>query len=427
MHERARRPDRAEAGFTLIEVIVALALFLVLASAVLAVLAGAQTLGRDAKYRSVAIELAHRELEITRDAFTAQTRGPTTIETNQVSNPNPLAGQTDGDPLVVNKVPYTIARNAQWAQMGSSAATTCDEGSSVELSYLRVWVEVRWPGLGSRPPVRMDTVMTPPKGTYSQLSGHVGVKVISASGGPLQDVPVSISGPSGNQSADTTSDGCALFAFLSPGTYSVSLSKPGYVTRNGSPSAAASAQVQAGQLWRTVVEYDEAAALTVTFTTVSGYSLPTGNTLPVTLGNSALVPSGARSVAGGGNTRTLSNLWAYPSGYQVWAGSCLDNDPQFNGGSRDLPVAVSPGGISTATLALEPVRVTGAPSNRTVVATQSSDSSCASGQSITLGTSAGDGSLMTSLPLGDWRITSGSRSGNVSVDAGGGAESVGLS
>jgi type II secretory pathway pseudopilin PulG len=419
----SRRQD--DTGMSLIEVVVALTLFMVIAGAVLTMIGGATRLGKDAKYRVEATSLAAREIEITRDAFNSPTRGPTTINTNMVTNPSPFKGGTVGEPLVVNNVPYTIKRNAQWSEMGSTAASTCDSGGTIELAYLRVWVEVSWPALGNRPPVTLETIITPPKGTYSQLSGHVGVKVIDRSGTPMSSVPVTVRSTTRTETANTAADGCALFAFLTPGTYEVTVSRLNHVDRNGSSSATATAQVQPGQLWRTVIDYDEAATLDVRFETDPGYSLPVLNTLPVVLGNSALVPAGSKAFSGTGNGRFVRDLWAYPSGYQVWAGDCVDNDPQYSGGTRGLPVVVNPGQTTTAKARLEPLDVSGQ-FGLVVQATQVADSSCASGQTVTLGTLPLLGNLRTSLPPGEWTLKAGLSSQTVLVEQGNGPEAVNL-
>ncbi|KQW46036.1 hypothetical protein ASC77_19250 [Nocardioides sp. Root1257] len=418
-----RRP--ADEGMTLVEVVVAITLFAVMAGSILALLAGAIRLTRDDRFHMEASILASRELEITRDAFASGVRGPTTIDVNQAVNPSPLAGGTAGQPLVVDNVPYTVTRTAQWSEMGQTAASTCDEGGSIELAYLRVQVDVSWPGLGDRPPVTMSTVMTPPKGTYSALTGHIGVKVIDASGAPFGGRTVTATGASGTYTETTSDDGCALFAFLAPGTYQVKVQSVGYVNRNGDPAGTATAQVQVGQLWRTTIEYDQAAALTATFTTASGYALPTTNAIPIALGNSALLPSGSKSVAGSGNTRTVANLWPYPSGYQVWAGSCLDNDPQFTDQDRGLPITTDPGTTVPVNVPLGAIDVQG-PANAAITAVHAADSACASGLTITLGTTAASGKLKTSVPFGTWTIKSGTKTASVTVASGDSPRSVNL-
>jgi type II secretory pathway pseudopilin PulG len=397
---------------TLVEVIVAFALFAVMSTAVLASLVAAVQLTREDRARMVASDLAARELEITRDAFASVLRGPDTVTTNLVVNANPLPGGTAGQPLVANGVPYTVSRTAQWAAVGSAAASTCDEGTTTELAYLRVHVEVSWPELGDRPPVAMETVMTPPKGTYSTLTGHIGLKVVDALGGPVSGVTVTARTTAGaTKTGVTAEDGCALLAFLTPGAWSITVSRAGYVTPSGDPTGATTASVVAGQLWRGSISYDAAATLQLDLETAAGHALPPTPAMPLVLGNSALLPSGRRIVAGTGATRTVANLWPYPSGYQVWAGQCLDNDPQYTGEDREDPIDVPAGRTTHGRVRLAPLVVRGAAGadvSAVLAPPATSDANCPTSPrpTISLGRLGADGTLATSLPYGVWDVSS---------------------
>ncbi len=394
---------------TLVEVIVATALFGVLASALLGVIVSMSRSSGEAGTRTVATNLAVRELEITRDVFVGATRGPDRVEANQTTNPNPLPGGTAGAPLVVDGIPFTVVRSTQWASVSSTGGSTCDDGTEQELAYLKVKVAVSWPGLGSRPPVTMDTIMTPPKGTYSNLTGHIGLKVIDRFGAPQGGIRVVVTAANGATHPTTTSsDGCALVAFLTPGAYTVRVDKPGYVNEQGDPTGTLSAPVQAGQLWKGTISYDRAASLRVTASTAPGYTVPNLGSIAVTVGNPGITPAGSRAIAGSGSSRTVTNLWPYPSGYQVWWGGCNDNDPQFSGQVRDLPVTTDPGTLATTDIVLAPVDLEDR-RNKVYVATQhvtaqTADNGCPGGASITLGTTDSDGKLRTSLPYGTWTI-----------------------
>ena len=399
-----------DAGVSLVEVMVALVMFALLGTAILVTVVAANRVTYEDAARVAATNLAVREMEITRDTFSSPTRGPDRVRANRVVNPTPLPGGTVGQPLVVDKTNFTVVRTAQWSSVDGTASA-CDSGSSAELAYLKVTIEVTWPALKDRPPVTMTSTMTPPKGTYSALTGHIGLRVIDRLGAPVVGRTVTARSSSGAvRSGDTASDGCVLISFLDAGTWTITLNQPGYVNPAGDPMATATAQVQQGQLWRGTIEYDAAAEIDATFTTQSGWGVPPTNAagldqLQVTLGNSALLPSGSRSVPGAGVTRQLRSLWAYPSGYQVWAGGCLDSDP---GNFRRGPVDVTPGGPRPVVeLPLAPLTVS-ATANKTITAVHAADTACPDGRTVVLGSVTGV-DLRTSLPYGTWKL---SRSGS---------------
>lgn len=420
---RTTTPPRDE-GFTLIEVVVAFALFITLVVASMVLLGSVQRATRDSSYRTTAINLAARELAITADTFNTIIRGPKQVEINEVVNPDQLAGGTPGGPLVVDNVPYTVKRTAQWVTVGSAAASVCDEGTDKELAQLRVHVEVTWPG-GSDRPVEMNSVLTPLKGTYSVTQGHIGLKVIDRNGTPRANQVVTINGPSGTRSAKTSDDGCVLFAFLAPGSYTVTLDTTGYVDLAGNKTSTRSVTVQAGQLWRGTVSYDAAASITVGFKTADGYNLPQTNNLPLMFSTSA----GTLERTGTGNSRAVTDLWPYPSGYEIWAGHCLDNDPAELDEAREPAVAADPAGTATAQVPLAPLTVTRSGGSVTVSATskpsiENPKSPCAP-MTVQLGSTA-NGQLKTSLPYGQWTIKAGSVTKDVLLTKAGGPMTVGL-
>jgi prepilin-type N-terminal cleavage/methylation domain-containing protein len=392
---------RSDAGMSLVEVMVALVLFAILGTAIVVSINTASKLTYEDGARLTATNLAVRELEIARDTFTSVTRGPDRVRTNRVTNPSPLPGGSAGQPLVVDGTAYTVVREAQWAST-AAVASACDEGSSAELSMLRVDVTVSWPALGDRPPVEMSTLMTPPKGTYSALTGHIGVRVIDRNGEPVVGATVTAKSASGAvKSGDTASDGCVLLSFLDAGTWTMTLDRTDHVNPAGDQTAKTTANVVQGQIWRGTIEYDEAAGIDVRFRTMSGHDLPTGiDNIPVSLGNSAIVPSGMRAYVGTGQERKLRKLWPYPSGYQVWAGACVDNDP---GDARENPVEARPGHTESATAKLAPIKVL-VPNGSRVTALHVKDTACTTDVSVVLNPGS-PSTLLTSLPYGKWTVS----------------------
>lgn len=419
MRARTKTRDPRDDGMTLIEVVVAIGLFAVMSTAVLSVLGSAIATTRDDKARLEAVNLASRELEIIRDTFASVLRGPEDVA--DATNPNQLPGGTASAPIVIDGVPYTVVRETRWEAVGAGASSPCDNGTSDELAYLHVTVKVSWPALGDRPPVTMDTVMTPSKGTYSalQTQSHIGVKVIDRLGNPKPGVRVTARNSLGQLAPlqVTATDGCALLEDLAPGDWTVTASNAGFVSLAGDPTAQTTVHLEAGQLWRGVLEYDQAAHIIPTIEAPEGYQLPDGiDDLPVTIGNSGLQPAGAEVFA---NSQALAaaELWPFPSGYVVWAGGCEDGNPALTG--EALPVPADPGLPTSVTVSLGAVEVHAAPGT-SIVATHPvppeptdptetpvpPDRLCPTEVTVDLGTTGPDGVLLTSLPFGTWTIGS---------------------
>ncbi|WP_243059256.1 carboxypeptidase regulatory-like domain-containing protein [Nocardioides sp. SR21] len=388
---------------TLIEVVVAIGLFAIMSTSVLSVLGSAITMTREDKARLAAVNLASRELEIVRDTFSSVLRGPEDV--GDATNPDQLPGGQANGPIVVDGVPFTVVRDTRWEAVGAGASSPCDNGTSDELAYLHVTVKVSWPDLGSRPPVTMDTVMTPPKGTYSalQTQSHIGMMVIDSLGNPKPGVQVTAKNSLGQLAPlqVTATDGCALLENLPAGSWTVTASNPGFVSLAGDATAQTTVHLQAGQLWRGVIQYDQAARILPTITAPEGYQLPAGAAvLPVTIGNSGLQPIGTRTFADS-QALVAAQLWPFPSGYVVWAGGCEDGNPALTG--EALPVPAVAGTTTPAVVSLGAVEVH-APAGTSVVATHAADRLCPTGATVQLGTTNAEGVLMTSLPFGTWTV-----------------------
>jgi hypothetical protein len=285
---------------------------------------------------------------------------------------------------------------------------------------MAVNVSVTWPSMGSVKPVTANTVLTPPKGVLSSTMAFVGVKVLTAAGLPSNGKTVTLVGPGGSYSDSTATDGCAVFAVTTAGTYTASMNNAGYVDFYGDQTPDHTVVVTAGTLSQVTINYDQASTLNVTYATTAGYALPT--TLPtLSLANPGLQPTGTRQVAMTAATTSVTGLWPFTDGYGVWAGSCSQSDPATAGGTRDPNVVIAPAAAGSTTTKLAPVAVTVkntlsvAVANATVTATPLSTTGCVATENpLTLGVTNASGVLNTSLPAGKWtiKVTSKSPSGS---------------
>jgi hypothetical protein len=381
--------------------LVALSIFALVMTAVIATLGGALTLTRNNKSRAVAANLASQEMDVVRAAsFTALAAG--TVTTTQ---------SVDG-------VAYKIVRDSDWLT-SASTSSPCDSASGSSLSFLRVTVSVTWPQMAGTQPVKSQTIITPPVGAYDPNSGHIAVKLRDRSAQPLVGYLVQAVGANGTKTQLTDDAGCAFFAFQPPGSYTVSLSTTGYVDGQGTSSPAQAVTVVLGAIVSIAFDYDQAAAIQLTMSGSSGGALP-GAGLPVTLANTHYLPLGTNVFsATPGASRTLSSLFPYSDGYDRWVGSCADADPEgqkpanggpfYPGASRDPTVPSDPGVTSTTAVVVQSVKVHVQRSSgvarvgATVIAVHAADNGCASGMSITFPTTTNStGDTEALLPFGLW-------------------------
>jgi prepilin-type N-terminal cleavage/methylation domain-containing protein len=409
-----RRPERQD-GYSMVELIVAVTVFALVFAAVSLGIGRVLELNRGNRNRSAAAYLAARQLEEVRaKAFDQVTVGRTTCVYTTTACKLPS--------------PYTVVQEVAWASPGSTT-TSCDvpSTSGATLAYKRVTVTVTWPDMNGVTPVTSQTLLTPPGGTYDPNDGHILVQVFDRDALPLGGQAVSISGPE-TASQTTTSDGCAFFPYLDPGTYTATLGTSGYVDRQGNQPATQTVGVTATQISKVQFDYDEAATLSVGLTTPTGAVIPSG--IALTVANSNLTvgtKSFQQSSTGSGTTRTVTPLFPYASGYQVWTGDCADADPaSYTGGSRGAVLASNPAATTSGSATLDAVDVVVKRSNgtlmsgATVVATHAAGTGCTAGETLTAATTTGSaGTLRLALPYGTWTIrattTGPTRTGTASV------------
>ncbi|HEY3723178.1 MAG TPA: prepilin-type N-terminal cleavage/methylation domain-containing protein [Acidimicrobiia bacterium] len=390
---RGARPD--ERGLTMIELVVAVSVFAILAGGLALTIEGGLNLARNNRNRSVAANLASQEMDDIRQASF------TTLPLGLVDRPQSVDG-----------VPYTVRRESEWVDNDSTKGP-CDAGSSTP-QVLRVTVSVFWSDMRGVPPVKSSTILSPPVGSYDPNNGHIAVKVLGGTANPLAGVPVTVTASGFNRNLTTTSDGCAFFAFVPPASYTVSLGAVGYVDRQGNLGPAQVTGVTSGAVSSVAFDYDHAATLALTLGSTGGGSFPSG--LSVDVGNTALLPTGSKEFTGVGAIRTVGNLFPYPDGYDAWAGSCADADPEgkdgnglafWPGATRATGFDSAPGGTATGTVNMPTVELdldvswaTSGP--HTIVASHAADNGCPTGLQYSLGTFSALGPVLVALPYGTW-------------------------
>jgi prepilin-type N-terminal cleavage/methylation domain-containing protein len=393
---RRFRPIGDESGFSMVEVLVAILVFSVMIGGIATLQGSTMNVIRNNRHRSVAANLAADEMD--------------TIRSTTFTNLLTQLGAVTQPTVTIDGVPYTVLRETEWVSSDASAGA-CDAPADADPAFLRIRVAVTWPVMSGVKPVESNTIITPPVGTYDATSGHLAVSVLDRDGAPQEGVPVALAGPE-SASQITNAEGCVFFAFLTPGSYTATLNKSGWVSDQGVAAPSQNAAIVTGAIASLLFQYDQAASLTLVLSGKgSGSAAPT--TVPVMVANSHILPSGILpAFAGSGSPRTITGLFPYADGYEVWTGNCADADPLFHaGGVRDDPIEVTPGGTTTAAVGMPEVLVTvtsastGLPiAGATISIVHTADAGCTGGVTYTLGTTNAAGQRLFASPYGTWQV-----------------------
>ncbi len=396
LHRRRAGDD----GFTLVELLVSLVVASIVLSGVAYGVAQALWQGRDSRNREVATNLAAEAIDQARATtdYTALAGATTTQDVN---------GET-----------YTITRSVT-AYSSLGAASPCDGTAGAFIKYKKVSVRVTWPRMKTgTSSVRAETLLAPGASSFDPTKGNIGAKVLDATGKPVEGIPVLVTGSSFSRTQLTDDAGCAFFDGLTPGSFTVTASQSGYVNSAGVFAPALPASVSQGNTTPIAFDYDKVGTLKYS---LGDSNYPAPATMPITIGNTALVPNGYKVYPGTGSTRTLTNLFPFAAGYTAWGGACRDGDPQGAGTAGPYyPTATrgpatqadTSGSPTTVPIDLAELRIavldnaTGSPITGANVSTvHSGPALCEATESYALGTTDTGGQLKVSLPWGSWDMS----------------------
>jgi prepilin-type N-terminal cleavage/methylation domain-containing protein len=403
-------------GLSLIEVVVAMLVFAIVALGVAYSLITTLHTAKDARGREVALNLAAQTIDAARsvtDIFDPL------LDTG-VKPPTTMTVPGDG-------TVYTITREVEWVTSNGSDAD-CGSGGGT-LLYKEINVQVTWAGMVRSNPVRADTIISPSSTINDPALGTILVSVHTASGAPVPGVAITTTPSTGSAIPVTDGDGCSYILKVPPGSYSVSASLAGYIDvgQDTTPTYPQPIPVTAGSTSSAGFNYDKAATVQATYAT--NYSSlvakqPTNlNTTFTSTNGSTVIASTTSAVA-----KTFS---LYPGSYTVAAGKyvpstapntgCVDSDPsQWLAGTNSsgqsiaspppASIAVSPGSLVNPVGVPEGVvQVTLGGSSKTLTATNATppagtgDPGCALPTTYTFGNQSG--TILLALPFGSWTFT----------------------
>lgn len=401
-----------ESGMTLIEVIVAMMIFAIIALGVAFTMTNVMSLTRDNRERTAAVNLAASEIDLIR------------------SFDDVFAVTDNTSTKTVGGTTYTVTRETSWV---SSTGTdiSCSNGDKA-LQYKRINVGVSWDGQHTgADPVQADTILTPGSRINQPTTGTILVSVTKASGSGYAGVTVTAKAESGGASTitepipKTDTDGCSYVLNVDPGTYTISIALSGGISSTQSTATPkAVSTVVKGTSSAVAFTYDKAAKFNV-----KDVAAPEPTTGPVATRLASDRDVSFLSTYGTytpGTVASAYSMFPWPSGYQAVLGAysgpttekpCTVVDPSAwepdesvdppRAGARSPGSAADPGDTTELTMPVAAVTVSSP--KGTLYATQQTtpmlpgEPSCATTHKYNFGSVNGD--LTIGLPYGTWKFS----------------------
>jgi type II secretory pathway pseudopilin PulG len=400
-----RTPDGSrEAGFALIETIVAALLLVVVALAVFSSLDAATKTAGANKGRTVASALAEQDQE--------RMRG---LSITQLSN---LRGQQT---ITVGGANYTVNSRADWVRDSANATESCT-ASGTQSDYIRITSTVTSGVVGSATqPVTMQGLVSVPVGTFGPNQGTMTIKVIDRDGNPVPNMGVTASGP--RALSDVTNDlGCAVFGFIPTGTYTAQLNQTNWVDVARQQISTQDVTVAAGSVVTKTMQYDKAAKIDATFVDSAGGAVNTAGATKLRMTNPSVATGFPDTdIAAGQPSVTVSSLFPFNSAYVIYPGSCDKANPAL----YSEPVAsklLDPAEDWQPQLRLPTIQVTvtnssGPVSNATVKVLGTS-AGCTGDQAVVNNATNSSGVASIPMPYGTYKVcaSSGTQRGWAAAD-----------
>jgi Tfp pilus assembly protein PilV len=296
-------------GFVLIEVLISALIIAIVAGAVLALISATTRSAASQRTHAVAYGLAQED----------QAR----LRSLRLASLNRL--DTDLPPVKIDGTTYTVHSEGTFVS-NSTGDVSCD-GAASPADYVRITSTVRSTAMAN--PVAMQSIVSPSNGALDPNHGTLSVKATNALGQPLSGVSIS-GGGIGNFTGSTDSTGCANFADLPSGNYTVTTSAGGMINTKGETSTAKEIGVPSAGTQPLSLMYDRAGWIEPEFVYKSGSALVLATV------DSMMVysfESGTSAVAYGtpGGTRAATikspGIFPFKGKYTVYGGSCATNNP----------------------------------------------------------------------------------------------------
>ncbi|MGE0065998.1 MAG: hypothetical protein AB7T48_01485 [Solirubrobacterales bacterium] len=334
------RSPSPEEGSALIEVLVSALIIVIVGGAILTLLQATARSAGDSRNRTIAQAIAQED----------QSR----LRSMRISSLNRL--NQNWTASVGGK---SFAVNSTGVFVNNATGTPSCTGSNTSADYVRITSTVTWNAMNGRPPVVMQSIVAPSNGSLNPGNGTLTVSTINAAGGPLAGVGLAGTGP-GTFNGTTDEGGCANFADLAAGNYTLTPTAVGLVDPNGKAPASTTVGVSASTTSTRVLQYDKPGALEVDFKYRVGSTatFAPSSASAIQVFNSGMSTPLTVTAPGGNPTATIATsakLFPFTSPYAVYAGTCSSNNPnpESKAEAPGAPAVASilvPPGASTAPL-----------------------------------------------------------------------------
>ncbi|WP_166793280.1 type IV pilus modification PilV family protein [Cryobacterium lactosi] len=305
-----------DAGLSLIEIMVSMLIFAIVAIGVSAALLSTLVIAHDNKSREVASSLAASEIDAVR------------------ANGDPFKIFNVLDRTVNNASGgvYTIKRTTAWVTP-AGVASTCGTGGGA-LQYKLVTVSVSWQGMRSTSdPVITDTLLAPTTRINDPTKGTILISVVDARDRGKKDVTFTVSPSLGAVTlSPTDADGCSFILQVPAGDYTIRLSNTGMVDHKQLANPDKTLPVTVGSSTSFAFKYDDAATVNLHYASNAPPAPAPTPTIPPDMSATFSNSYGVFPIAA---TGTSVKLHPWEVGYQAVAGtyvdltpSCLSVDPE---------------------------------------------------------------------------------------------------
>lgn len=325
--DRLGSTARREVGLSLIEVMVAMLIFAIISIGVIGSLTAMLRQVSDSRSREVATNLAAQEIDLAR------------------STTNLFALHDYASPVVVSVdgQNFYVSRDTEWVSDPTSMAA-CGAGTGA-LQYKRVNIKVGWAGMLSSQPVRADTLIAPKTRVSESTKATIIVKVTTQFAAGVDGVAITTNPAISPPPTATDIDGCSYLLKVPPGSYTITVSKSGYIDAQQAGTPSQTVAVTAGTSIAAAFQMEPAQPLTATYGT-SGTKIPTNMNTSLRHASDPVIDSVATN-----NSLTRSfSLFPWAEGFTVLAGKfvagneatagCLSPNP------AEWPAGTNSGGVA---------------------------------------------------------------------------------